>query len=140
MSSARNDSVEVLRGMLMGLAMSYESLHARFRVQGIRLWPIPDQTGALTAEQRNLDDRVLAVSGAFMATVKQMVAVNKILGGFLDLQPQFQRQLRDQITASFPSIIVQIGVMLRDLERQVQELECTLYRHDATGTLYFIFR
>ena len=67
MSSSRNHSVKVLLGELLGQVMYYHLLHERFREQQTRLIQRPDQTGALTVEQQNVNQSLSAVLDAFVA-------------------------------------------------------------------------
>ena len=120
MSSARNYSIQVLREMVFANGMIYQKLNKQFKAQETRLLQRPDQTGALTAEQQGLNNRVKAVSDDFMATAKQMQELNLLFVAYDGAQQNDQPQLRNQIQAMQ---INDVGTMFRNLETKVEELE-----------------
>ena len=86
MSSARNYSIQVLREMVFANGMIYQKLNKQFKAQETRLLQRPDQTGALTAEQQDLNKRVKAVSDDFMATAKRMEELKSLTDDYDEAQ------------------------------------------------------
>ena len=119
MSSAGNDSVEVLLGMFWANYTNHQKLQNQFEAQETRLLQRPDQTGALTAEQHDLNKRVLAVSVDLMATAIKMAKLDLLFAAYYRAQPNDQPQLRNQIQAKMG----ELDVMLINVEGKVQELE-----------------
>ena len=122
MSSVRYDSMQFLREVLMANIMNFQKYQKQFKAQETRLLQRPDQKGALTAEQQDLNKRVNAVSDDFMATAKQMRELDSL---FVDYnccfaQPNDQPQLRNQIQAM---MINDVRPMFRNLVARLEELE-----------------
>ena len=119
MSTVRYDSMQFLRGVLMANIMNYQRYRKRFTEQQARLLQRPDQTGALTTEQQDLNERLKAVSGDFMATAAQMEELDFLFVDYDEAQPNDQPQLRNQIQAKLDDMCP----MNRNLGTGVEELE-----------------
>ena len=120
MSSARNYSIEVLRGMHWANAIYHQKYQKRFREVEARLPQSPDQTRALTTEQQDLNNRVLAVSGVFEETAKQIQELYSLFVDYTKAKANDQPQLRNQIQAM---IFNEIRPMFRNLVARLKELE-----------------
>ena len=118
MSFAKNHSIKVLRGMLMGHVMNYQKLQKQFKAQETRLLQRPDQTGVLTIEQQDLKKRVSTVSDAYEETGNLLSAVRFLFDDYDQAQPNDQPQLRDQREAKMD----ELTVMMINFEGKVQEL------------------
>ena len=120
MSSAGNDSIQVLREMFWANYTNHQKLQIQFEAQETRLLQRPDQTGVLTAEQQDLNNRVKAVSDDLMAIeARQLKELNSLFFAYDRAQPNDQPQLRNQIQAKMG----ELDVMLINVEGKVQELE-----------------
>ena len=75
-----------LRSFVVSADKTYQSIQNRFKAQETRLLKRPDQTGALTAEQQDLNKRVKAVSDDFMATAKQMEELKSLTDDYDEAQ------------------------------------------------------
>ena len=120
MSSARNYSILVLRGMVFANGMIYLKLNKRFKAQETRLLQRPDQTGALTAEQQDLNKRVKAVSDDFMAKAKQIEELNSLFVAYDQAQPNDQPQLQNQIQSMMINVV---RPMFQNLVARLEELK-----------------
>ena len=120
MSSARNHSVQVLHGALIGQAMYYQLLHEQFKAQKTRFLQRPDQTGALTTEQQHLNRRVSAVYDDFMATARQVQTLARLFDGYNRAQADGQPKLRNQIQTM---IFDETRPMFRNLAARLKELQ-----------------
>ena len=124
MSSVSNYSVSDLRLILTTRQNRFEQLrHGRFTPQETRLVQHPDQTGVLTIEQQNLNQRVLAVARAFKATGNIMLAAFYLFVGYDLAEPTLQPQLRDQITQYLLALFTDLAEQIQNLESKVRELE-----------------
>ena len=98
-------------------------LYRRYRPLETRLLQHPDQTGVLTVEQENLNQRVSAVSNAFKATGFLVLAADFLFRSFDVAQPNLQPQLRDQITQLLLDLFADVGVQMQYFESKVRQLE-----------------
>ena len=98
-------------------------LYGRFKALETRLLQHPDQTGVLTIEQENLNQRVLAVSNTFKATENIMLAAFYLLAAYNVAKTNLQQQLRDQIIPLLLDLFADLGVQIQNLESKVRELE-----------------
>ena len=120
MSSARNYSIQVLRAMVFANGMIYLKLNKQFKAQETRLLQRPDQKGALTAEQQDLNKRVKAVSDDFMAKAKQIEEWDSLFVAYDQAQPNDQPQLQNQIQSM---MINDVGPMFLNFVTRIEELE-----------------
>ena len=98
-------------------------LYQRYRPLKTRLLQHPDQTGVLTVEQQNLNQRVLAVFNTFEATENIMLAAFYLLAVYNVPKTNLQQQVRDQIIPLLLDLLSDLGVRIEKLERKVRELE-----------------
>ena len=135
MTSSCNYSVSQLRDILIARGEYFFQLYGeRFEPLDTILQQHLNQTGVLTIEHQDLIQRLSDAHDAFAETYKQMEVVRMKLESFLDLPVEYlQQQLRDQISATFPSMVDTIGVMINNYESQVEELE--IINIVATGTI-----
>ena len=119
MSSGSNYSVSELRRIFIARQDAFRQLRERFTAQQTRLVERNENSGSLTIEQQNLNERVLVVRDAFLLTASLIFAVELLFYDYFQAQPNDQPQLRDQITAKIPGI----GILMQHFESKVRELE-----------------
>ena len=108
-------------------------LAERFKAQQTRLHQRPDQTGSLTTEQQNLNERVWVVQYAFMKARSLFFTVELLLDYYAQAQQNVQPEHHVQIIAlivdqenpldQIAAKIADIGVKLQNLEVRLLELE-----------------
>ena len=114
MSSERNYSKSELYRIFNARQDFFFQLHHK-RFEPHKEIILPDQSGALTIEQQDLNKRVLEVCDGFKVTSKRME----------ELDWSFDDYDVNQITAEMD----EIGAMMQNLVRQVQELERIVTPH-----------
>ena len=134
MSSGRNHSGSHLREMFIARHETLSQLHyGRFQAQRTRLQYDSDQTGVLTIEQQNLNERVLVVHCAFVKASGLLVTLKFLLDDYDRAQQNVQPQPRKRETAlivdqanpldQITTLIAEIGVKIQNLEGRLRELE-----------------
>ena len=120
MSYGSNYSVSELHRIFIARQDAFRQLRERFTAQQTRLVERNENSGSLTIEQQNLNERVSVVhDDAFLVTGGLIFAVELLFDDYYQAQPNDQPQLRDQIAAR----IADIGIMMQGFEGKVRELE-----------------
>ena len=134
MSSGSNYSGSQLRRIYTARYNTlFKELAERLKAQQTRLHQRPDQTGVLTIEQKNLNERVSVVHKAFGRAISLFFTVELFLDYYDQARQNVQPEHHVQIIAlivdqenpldQIATKIADVGVKLQNLEVRLLELE-----------------